>query len=463
MSLRVFLAETDVTYWVENVPEWIENSVKGEGLFEFATAPLDLQIRTNCPVSLLRGTVARIDIDGTARFTGFIDEVEDEWSSSATITLQPNAVALKDTPAGQLQSDPQGGEAHVFAVQNRTLAEVLALLLAGYTTNRPDGYPNISGWTVDVVDPSAAPDNLYFPFGISRFDWEDFALFEGAEFRLYDGELAVGVPRIEELDPEEGGGTLTVWQMYLCADDGPSYSGRIPRVDTTGAVWEALPVLSDTSDRITNTEAIDYVRSAAGLAATAVLTVLAGFDFERGSWIFVKATVGSEQRIYATYWGNPLLQTFTGRWVESTIAEVLTDLAVLSGRLPVLQGSELRMVPRWVSIAEDVQMPDAADCIEFSQTRYKQEIEEIDIQQMDIFDAGSSGVRIGSGQLYALRNWYRSGLGADSIKTGQTIHASYLPEGAAIGIRTSRGIIIGHDFSREGRRQRFTLLQEATA
>jgi len=479
--IRVTLADTDITSYVitDGWPEWVETSVKGKGLFEWQAQSFSFLMHMSSPVTEQRGQQVQIEVDGTERFYGFVDEVVDEWSDTPEIVAQPLSVALKDVMAGGATADAASGTTtHVFELQSATLSEALTSLMSWYSINRPDTVPDVSSWAIDVQDEDEVPEGMYYPYGLIQFGNIDYAWVTLYEYPDPILESYVETDEDEWLGCKMDGDTLLIgvftpdydddsgelqdaeelFNISSCPADGPGYYNRLqPFGLETPATWLARTDAPTSSDRISEAEILSYHRANAQLDAWTPITVLAAYDVDRGTWVVVKAN----NRIYASWWGNPTLQTFTGRWSEESIASMINLLAVVSGRLIHVANETVTAIPRWTTTATQITLPAAASAISYSMSREGQDPAEIQIEQLDILDPASFGMRIRTGVINALQLWYREQIGGDVVETEAEWPMTDWPAGLQMLATTNTGVVTGLAYSTDGKRFRVTTIEES--
>jgi len=480
--ITVFLADTDITSYVitDQWPEWVETSVKGKGLFEWQSQSFSFLMHISSPVTEERGQTVKIEVDGTERFYGFVDEVVDEWSDTPEIVAQPLSVALKDVMAGGTTTDDASGTTtHVFELNNATLSEALTSLFSWYNINRPDTVPEVSSWTIDVQDENEVPEGMYYPYGLIQFGNIDYTwvnLYEYPDPILQsfvetdesdwlgckmDGDtLLIGVFTPDYAD-YEGGEQQDAEELFVvssCPADGPSYYNRLQSFGIeTPATWLARTDAPTSSDRISEAEILSYHRANAQLDAWTPVTILAAYDVERGTWVVVKAN----NRVYASWWGNPTLQTFTGRWSEESLASMVSLFAIVSGRLIHVENETVTAIPRWTTTATQITLPDTTSALSYSMSREGQDPAEIQIEQLDILDPASFGMKIRSGVINALKLWYSEQVGGDVVETEGEWAVTEWPTGLQMLATTNTGVVTGLDYATDGKRFRVKTIEES--
>ena len=123
--LTITLNGVDITHLIEldSFPEWFEESMKGQGYFNYEVKPLVFVIKTTgSGVSPARGDWMEITDNTTGLFLlrGKVDEVANDECPTPELTVFPQALLLKDTIVGDevILSTEETVRDYIFPVQH---------------------------------------------------------------------------------------------------------------------------------------------------------------------------------------------------------------------------------------------------------------------------------------------------------------------------------------------------------
>lgn len=253
----ITLDGVDVTAYVvtEDLPEWVETTVKGAGFFDWEVKPFSFRLHQNCPQQPRYGQPAAVAINGVERFSGVVDGIREAFSKTPELTVAPPAVTLKDVMAGFPGVDPQtNAERFLFEIPADAplgIQDAILLALSRYNENKDDRLAAISEWTVDVQGSAEDWLGLRFPHGLTGP--EDGSAPANTFFA--DTEWRIRFPRMTL--PDENGETFWVdganrrLIFYEGGPQMPSLNLRVFRRVDDGALflaqWQPLTRAVDTA------------------------------------------------------------------------------------------------------------------------------------------------------------------------------------------------------------------------
>jgi len=498
---RVILDNEDVTKFVvtEDWPEWIESSVKGPGFFEWRLKSFEFRLHESCPTAPVSGLPVRVLVGDTERFTGYIDEGQDAFSKVPLLVCQPLAVLLKEVRAGRVGVDQRTqSECWKLELDGATVQEACEAVVENFDENRDSRMPAV-GWSAVVLGDTSDPAGIMAPHGLTGPE-AGTNYYEPQVQQGWGGEpLSSLVPLTMWSQVRIVNGLPTLGVLYMMWRIGGAYGEwpgtmyygfRVARFPASGPVdapvpvayapgasyenfngyslleWEAFPLAESSSSLVSDSTAIAYAQQASGLGegGGAGMRVLAAYDTADGAWLFVAYGL----RVYATWWGNPLVQRITGRWQNESMMDLLKLFAQVSGRWLKADGSVLTLLPR-ASDSGEVQMPAAGQAIDRDRQRRWQTPGRLNIESLNPDDPGSWGIEFGPGRLAALQYWYVDGFSGESVETTATYPMVVKPAGVQLlagavedGEPGQKGLVVELDWSTDGRLWRYRSIREGT-
>jgi len=485
---RIYLGGTDVTAYVvtDDLPEWVETSVKGPGFFDWQVKPFTFRLHQSCPIAPEYGLPVAVAINGVERFTGVVDGVKDAFSKVPEITTQPPAVTLKDVMAGALGVGSNGQAQHVFEIRPQDelgIAEAIQAVLERYNQNKDPRLPTVSSWTVDVQGGTDDPVDFYSPHGLTgpqagenHYQASGF-VYEGNP-NIPQQDISVPIAEYVQTRMDTNGDLLlgvfdVIWQVQLdpllaipleayrfarLRPGGPPSTNVISLGDRVSlAYWRSLPLAPRESSRLSESALTDYVRQTSGMGDAPSLSVEGVADMATGTWAVVD---GPGSTLYATWWGDPLVQTISGKWANATMIDLIKQIALVSGRWLRVEGTTITLVPRDLGL-DYLTLPDLDLAMESDQQQeYASPGGEIRVEVIDRSDPESWGMDYGLGKVAALTWWYVSRFTGLLVETEAVWPLSLAPDGLQLLSGTDYGQVNELDFSLDGQRFRVKTMQE---
>lgn len=332
VNIKVTLNDVPVTHLVdfETFPEWFEESMKGDGYFEFEVKPFVFTLITiGTDIVPARGDWVVITDSATNEqlLNGKIDEILNADSSLPEITVFPQALVLKDAMVGDTVAltleDSLVGDTIEYVKQfifgTQTLRTILTRVL-----NEVNAVHGSSMFTSAESVPASESGNQFFG---DLLKIENSRLGVGVASFLYIRYTLGEYNLIEAINSS----SFNVWRMQGST---LAFSANYETDVTFGPILEGNQATNVNEEQIiAEALANGFVSSIQGVDTTP--TIQASFDYDdQSSFALVHGRTANGGGLsamvlnFTTTTGN----AFSGRYQNFTAMEIIRDLAVVSNR-----------------------------------------------------------------------------------------------------------------------------------
>jgi hypothetical protein len=320
-KLKFTLNSVVVTHLVDfdTFPEWYEESMKGDGYFEFEVKPFVFTLITiGTDIVPARGDwVEIIEVStGESLLKGKIDEILGADSSLPEITVFPQALILKDLIIGDTREIVEGEIISEYHFGVRSIKNTLTDIIRTANT--------LSGSSMRVSDiscpPSTVEDGHYIGDMLEEYGTLGGTFIEistevyiRASFGVYYlinkiSNSSYAVSRLE-------GGSMTYQDTY-----------------NTDETFGTLLFNSQTAENVTEEQITEFAGEH-GLVSNVYIAT--SFDYDSGAsyaLVFGQSASGSRYRALILSFSTTFNDEYSGTYRNATAMTVIRDLAVASNR-----------------------------------------------------------------------------------------------------------------------------------
>lgn len=501
-AYRIWVNSQEVSGVVvrEDLPEYLETSVKGPGFFEFRMEPFTFRMQAIPEIAGVLdampqiGQSCRITIDDEVWLDGVISDITDAYTSTPEVEAVPFGAALSDVKAGQQKTGSDGRLRWEFEIPTgSSVQDAAELLLSRFNDNKPANMAGVD-WDVSVVGDTTEFLDEYVAYGLTQNvkagevgnyfashalgAWEQHGLTPPDESERVEirrpaaGNLTyLGARRV--MFSGVGGGwaeRVSVWAFNDAGVTGQNAAGWLGyftpeqwRGEVAGFPTDFGSIVANTSAHVTELQAELYTGDEEQ-AGNAFVDCFARYDAPDGTWTWCRLT-DEEGRVlvYAVWWANPIEQYIQGRFFNRSMGEMLQIMALITGRWIKITGSTVTLIARR-SQANIVTLPDEGLAIEYEQQKKQVTPPGVNVPiWYGGTDEGLSGGWTPS-QVAALNRWYNDGFAGIETQTESVYLSGELPSTLQLlSKEADLGTVIGLDRSLNGKKTRLRLIAEGGA
>jgi len=433
----------------DTFPEYFEESMKGDGYFEFEVRPLVFRlITTGTAVNPSRGDyITMRDSQTNAQILyGMVDEVQDVDTDNPEITVYPQALLLKDFVVGDDLdlTDDETVKDYIFPVQHirETVRDIVARANVEYNTTFSVSIDSIP----DEVLAGEFFGNKLKKFGGSSLEksilkllgstFSSYITKLGGEYYMirkdasFEDRVVIGEADLLNFTLRRD---FTIFRKTFTIDFGslrvPSSDFTLPTVAETHHVWRLAGGGMDYIGDFDNVDAFGpkfWDKSASNVTSS----VIKGFAQEKGmTEASLEITVSFDQNDGNTYalvsgqfkndvdtkllllsFETSFDYEFAGEYRDSTAMEIIRDLAVVSNRWFYIDRTGLvYMLPR--SQGRGSVALTAGKTLEYKKTIRREASADVSINQYEENDDGevkTYGLKIRKNAWEALVSAYKT-------------------------------------------------------
>jgi len=446
LDLKFTLSGVDITDIVDkdSFPEWFEESMKGDGYFNYEVSPIVFRLNTyGSSVVPAYGDLVELTntVTGLPMLKGKIDEIEDDESNQPQITVFPQALLLKDTIVGD-ETELSEGETikefnfttqHIRSTVQTLLTEVNAehgTSMYANTTSIPDS-ENTGKFFGNRLKTFESLTFQQFMLNLLGFT-DDFYIRKNDEdvyFLIHkDGYFRnrVVIPRGEWIDENISFSVVGVSFTFgtLVA---PSSDFELPTADTTNHVWRmAAGGLEDLGDfdtdsqygnKFTELDASNlpedkFIDFATEEGLVSEQEIIASFDYDDGnSYAIVKGKFKNDpffSKMVISF-ETTFDDEYAGEYRDASALDIMRDFAVVANRwLYVDRSGLVYLLPRSETRGTVDYLTEWT--LEAKKTCRKEEDVEIKIDRYSENDKGkviTYGLKLRKNELDAIKSYYR--------------------------------------------------------
>ena len=456
-------------YVIKNdFPEYIEQSIKGEGHFNFEVKPISFKYLKNDNVNIKRDDEIKIQLQGQPVFIGFVDQIEDEDTDTPEITVYPASLKLKDITIGD-EKGLEDEKYQVFEVQNMHFRDIIKAVLNRVNNSIkwrfkadentiPDQnqmskkkfFGNIlkkreKGGLLNLLINILGLENYQFrkdgdkyyfvepDAGIFWKTWWKKASWVNFNIKIPPNTINLGVTKIKA-------GSWINWTIQI-----PPFDFNIP---TIGAKYHVYRCLSGGIEKVSTKEFfplwpfLDFKinlpgnkispKSSSNISEGKIENFLDSkgykdvdlkymFDLDsQNTYCIVEA-----HKKYNDFWGNELLLSFetpfdyiySGKWKNSKAIDIIRDIAIVTNRYFFIdENLYLWLIPR--SWKKNIVQISRKNILEWKTRRYYEKIDSILLEKYEEDDGieYSFGLKLRQSEYDAIQNFYKEAISGEIIE-----------------------------------------------
>ena len=462
IDFRIIINGQDLSRYVQedNFPEYLEESLKGTGYFDYQVAPFSFKIYTGeLSITFNRkdSVLFKKPTTGEILFRGFIDSIEDELTLTPSITVFPNALLLKDTVVGDLVDTGDDEEVYEFDTGGTIDVRSIVRQVLDDVNSKEGTNFNVSSTT--CPDPPTTTGkkrffgNVLYNISQSGFIWNIiqliFGLTDGGEFREKAGQYyfvrrdagifkKTWIRKASWLNVKILGAKLKIpkkdikittigaeYWVYKCIAGGLEFYkyydfAPLPPFGESGLNLSAHygnTISSFTAGNVNSKKVKSFIKEQ---GFNKEQDILSGFDLDdSNSYVLVKAK--KKWKI----WSHTLVLSFETTfdfyyrclYRDATAMEILRDLVVVTDRwFYVDENDYVWLLPRDQSI-EDVSL-DRRMVLKLERKRHKEVEVDINVNRYEENDdqVASYGIGLRKNEYEAIRKYYREKFQGERIE-----------------------------------------------